>query len=139
MAATTRREISISGNWRKGGPAREWAGSGTVDRHGAIECSANLDGDAYDQIEEQIADGDTDGSVTVTADDGREITYHWAMAGCHDMIEPIPGNCLPPLLAIASGGFELDADGRIVCGLYAGKTPAEVLADRDRCNRLCGE
>ena len=77
MTETTRKSIRISGNWRKGGPEREWAGTGTVDSHGSIECAANLDGDAYDQIEEQIADGEVEGSVSVTAEDGREITYHW--------------------------------------------------------------
>jgi len=74
---TTRRKITISGNWRKGGPENEWAGSGAVDEHGAVECSAELDGDAYEQIEEQIEGGSTEGSVTVSAEDGREITYEW--------------------------------------------------------------
>lgn len=78
--ADERRRITISGNWRKNGPENEWAGSGTVDQYGAVECSANLDGDAYDLIEEQIANGDTEGSVTVEAEDGREITYHWEIA-----------------------------------------------------------
>ena len=77
------RKITISGNWRKGGPEREWAGSGTVDKHGAIECSANLGGHAYEQIEDQIAEGLTEGSVTVDTSTidlpGREITYHWYM------------------------------------------------------------
>lgn len=79
MATATKREITIVGNWRKGGPDREWAGTGTVDQHGAVECGANLDGDAYDLIEEQIADGDTEGSVIVQAEDGRQVTYHWTM------------------------------------------------------------
>ena len=79
MATATKREITIAGNWRRGGPDREWAGTGTVDQHGAVECGANLDGDAYDLIEEQIADGDTEGSVIVQAEDGRQVTYHWTM------------------------------------------------------------
>ena len=80
MTTATKRTISISGNWREGGPDNEWAGSGTVDQHGAIECAACLDGDAYDLIEEQIEDGDDSGSVTVTAEDGREVTYSWEIA-----------------------------------------------------------
>lgn len=76
-----KRKIDISGNWRPGGPDREWAGTGTVDQDGSIECSANLEGNAYEQIEEQIEDGETSGSVTVTAEDGREVTYHWGIEG----------------------------------------------------------
>lgn len=78
---TTTRKITISGNWRKGGPANEWAGSGTVDEGGHIECAAELDGDAYDQIEAEIAGGGVEGSVTVEAADGREITYQWQIEG----------------------------------------------------------
>lgn len=77
MTTKTRRNITISGNWRPGGPEREWAGSGYVDQHGAIECSADLGDEAYEQIEDQIAADDTSGSVTVTDEDGREVTYHW--------------------------------------------------------------
>ena len=73
------RTIEICGNWRENGPDNEWAGSGTVDQYGAVECAAELGEDAYDLIEEQIADGGGSGSVTVTADDGREITYHWSI------------------------------------------------------------
>jgi hypothetical protein len=73
-----KRQITIAGNWRKGGPDREWAGSGYVDQHGAVECSAELGGDAYDQIEAQIADGDTEGTVTVRNEEqDRDITYVW--------------------------------------------------------------
>ena len=75
---TTRRQITISGNWREGGPDNEWAGTGTVDRHGAVECAACLGDLAYDLIEEQIADGQTEGSVTVHSDEqGRDVTYSW--------------------------------------------------------------
>lgn len=76
---TIKRQITICGNWRQGGPDNEWAGTGTVDRHGSIECSAVLGEEAYDLIEEQISDGDTSGTVTVGSGegDGREITYHW--------------------------------------------------------------
>jgi hypothetical protein len=35
-------------------------------------------------------------------------------------------------------GPKLDADGRIVGGVYHGMKPAEVLADRDAFNRACG-
>lgn len=79
MDATIRRQIHISGDWRKGGPEREWAGSGTVDKFGAIECSADLGDDAYDAIESQIADDETEGSVEVESEDGRTITYHWSI------------------------------------------------------------
>lgn len=34
---------------------------------------------------------------------------------------------------------DLDEQGRIRSGTYAGMTPDEVLAARDRYNRLCGE
>jgi hypothetical protein len=75
------RTIRISGNWRKGGPSNEWAGTGTVDKHGGIGCSAVLDGDTYDQIESAIADGETEGEVTVQSDDDeRTITYHWEIS-----------------------------------------------------------
>lgn len=80
MSATEKRKITICGNWREGGPAREWAGSGYVDGYGAIECAADLGDEAYDLIEEQIADGDTEGSVEVESEDGRVITYHWSIA-----------------------------------------------------------
>jgi hypothetical protein len=80
MTTKAKRKIDISGNWRPGGPDHEWAGTGTVDlADGSIECSANLDGDAYEQIEDQVADGDTSGSVTVTTDAGRKVTYHWVI------------------------------------------------------------
>lgn len=73
-----KRKISISGNWRQNGPENEWAGSGTVDQRGAIECAAELGEEAYDAIEEQIADGETSGSVTVHSDEqDRDITYSW--------------------------------------------------------------
>jgi hypothetical protein len=36
-------------------------------------------------------------------------------------------------------GHRLDEYGRIHGGTYHGKTPAEVLADRDDFNRICGE
>jgi hypothetical protein len=79
-AKTERRTISISGNWRKDGPDREWAGTGTVDQHGAIECAACLTDGAYEEIEEQISNGDTEGSVTVhDADQDRDITYYWSI------------------------------------------------------------
>lgn len=78
---SSRRRIHIVGDWRKNGPDREWAGTGTVDQFGAIECSANLDGDAYEQIEEQIQDGQTKGSVTVPSEeeDARSVTYYWSI------------------------------------------------------------
>ena len=71
-------QITISGNWRDGGPEREWAGSGLV-QNGRIECSAELGDDTYEQIEDQIADGDTEGIVIVqNADLGRDVTYYWS-------------------------------------------------------------
>lgn len=80
MTTNTRKSITICGNWRDGGPDQEWAGSGTVDHHGAIECAAELGEEAYDAIESQIADGDEEGSVTVHSDEqGRDITYRWSM------------------------------------------------------------
>lgn len=55
--------------------------------------------------------------------------------------EPLPEDCLPPPEVIEQllRRPQLDADGKIVGGVYHGMTPAEVLADRDRYNRLCGE
>lgn len=57
------------------------------------------------------------------------------------IIEPLPDDCLPPKDALAKllRGPELDEQGRIVGGLFHGMTPAEVLAQRDAYNRLCGE
>jgi hypothetical protein len=79
-AAPPRRRITISGNWEPNGPERLYAGSGTVDQYGAIECSADIDLDVYEQIEAQIADGDDEGSVTVHSDEqDRDITYHWSI------------------------------------------------------------
>ena len=75
--ANNRRNITISGNWEINGPDNLWAGRGTVDQCGNIECSANLYGDAYEQIEEQVSDGDSEGTVIASADDGREVTYNW--------------------------------------------------------------
>ena len=34
---------------------------------------------------------------------------------------------------------ELDGEGRVVSGLWQGKTVEEILAERDAYNRLCGE
>jgi hypothetical protein len=78
-ATMNRRRISIGGNWRKDGPDHEWAGDGTVDQFGAVECSADLGDEAYERIEEQIEDGQTEGRVNVTTEDGRSITYHWSI------------------------------------------------------------
>lgn len=79
MTTTTeKRTITISGNWREDGPDNEWAGSGLVDHHGHVECSADLGDDAYEAIEDQIAEGDTSGSVTVHSEElGRDVTYNW--------------------------------------------------------------
>lgn len=80
VVTAKKRTIQIFGNWRAGGPENEWAGSGTVDKYGAVECSANLGEAAYEAIQEQIADGETEGSVTVHSDEqDRDITYHWSM------------------------------------------------------------
>jgi len=75
-----RAAITICGNWRKGGPENEWAGSGYVDQYGAVECAAELGDEAYDLIQEQIEAGDTDGEVTVhDAEQDRDITYSWSI------------------------------------------------------------
>lgn len=75
--------ISISGNFRDE-LTTEWAGSGKCDPEtGEIECSANLDGDAYDQISDQLSDGDTDGQVSVPGDRGYDVTYHWSIEQTH--------------------------------------------------------
>ena len=77
---TTTRKITISGNWRKNDPTNEWAGSGTVNQLGAIECAAALGEDTYDAIESQIANGDTKGRVTVHSDEqDRDVTYSWSI------------------------------------------------------------
>jgi hypothetical protein len=79
---TIKRKIRIVGNWRQGGPDREWAGNGTVDEHGAVECSADLGDAAYEQIEAQIAAGQAEGSVVVASEDlARDVTYYWNMEG----------------------------------------------------------
>ena len=70
------RRITICGNWEANGPDSLWAGSGTVDKYGNIECGADCGDDAYDLMEEQIGDGQTSGDVTV--DRGcRKVTYSW--------------------------------------------------------------
>ena len=76
-----KRTISICGNWRLNGPDSEWAGDGYVDHYGAVECAAELAADAYEQIEDQIANGDTKGEVTVHNDEqDRDITYSWIIS-----------------------------------------------------------
>lgn len=56
-------------------------------------------------------------------------------------IEPIPDNCFPPPVVVEQllRGPDLDDQGRIIGGVYAGMTPAQVLADRDAYNQACGE
>jgi hypothetical protein len=53
--------------------------------------------------------------------------------------EPIPDNALPrpEVIDHLLRGPELDAQGRITDGVYAGMTPAEVLEDRERFRRIC--
>lgn len=81
MSTQPERKIRIGGNWRKGGPETEFAGEGTVDKYGAIDCSADLGSDAYDRIEKQIAEGLTEGRITVRSEDqDRDITYHWGIS-----------------------------------------------------------
>lgn len=55
--------------------------------------------------------------------------------------EPIPDDCLPPahLIEKLLRGPEIDKDGKIVGGTWNGLTVAEVLAQRDSYNRMCGE
>jgi hypothetical protein len=59
-------------------------------------------------------------------------------------IEPIPDDCLPfgddeqKLLELLRGP-KIGDDGKIVGGVWHGKTPEEVLRERDEYNRLCGE
>lgn len=61
------------------------------------------------------------------------------------IIEPIPDDCLPfngdeqKILELLRGPKIDDATGKIVGGVWHGKTPDEVLRDRDEFNRLCGE
>lgn len=52
-------------------------------------------------------------------------------------IEPIPDDCLPSpeIIDQLLRGPQLDKHGRIIGGVYAGMTPAEVLAQRERFNR----
>lgn len=55
--------------------------------------------------------------------------------------EPIPADCFPPEHVVEAllAGPTINADGRITEGLYAGMTPAEVIADRDAYRRACRE
>lgn len=58
-------------------------------------------------------------------------------------VEPIPDECLPfngdaGKLADFLAGPKLDAEGRIVGGMFHGWTEAEVIADRDAYNRATG-
>jgi hypothetical protein len=52
----------------------EWAGTGTVDADGTIDCTADLDPEIYEHIEDAIRRGETSG--TVTRDD---LTYEWSL------------------------------------------------------------
>jgi len=57
-------------------------------------------------------------------------------------IEPIPGDCLPPddVIEQLLRGPKIGADGKIEGdGPWAGKTPGEILAERDAYNRACGD
>jgi hypothetical protein len=58
-------------------------------------------------------------------------------------VEPIPDACMPfngdpEKLADFLAGPKIDANGKIVGGLFHGMTQAEVLADRDAYNRATG-
>ena len=75
MKGETMKTITISGNWRDKWTS-EWAGTGTVDKYGAVECSADCGDDVYSEIEDQLADGQAEGAVTVERD-GRRVTYQW--------------------------------------------------------------
>ena len=52
-------------------------------------------------------------------------------------MEPIPDDCLPPADVIDRllRGPQLDDQGRIKDGVYAGMTPAEVLASLEAFRR----
>lgn len=53
--------------------------------------------------------------------------------------EPIPADCLPPpeLIDQLLRGPDLDAQGRIVGGLFEGLAPDEVLMQREAYRRAC--
>lgn len=53
-------------------------------------------------------------------------------------VERLPDDCLPPQHVIDEvlRPRQLDEQGRIKDGVYEGMTPDEVLAERDRYNRL---
>lgn len=58
-------------------------------------------------------------------------------------VEQIPDECMPfggdeTKLADFLAGPKLDADGKIVDGVWAGMTIDDVLADRDAYNRATG-
>lgn len=59
-------------------------------------------------------------------------------------VELLPDNALPApktlakLLDVIERGPDLDEDGRIKDGMWAGMTPQEVIAQRDAFNRALG-
>ena len=52
----------------------EWAGTGTIDEYGNIECAAVIPADVYDSIESAISSGETEGKIGA---DGEE--YSWEL------------------------------------------------------------
>lgn len=72
-----RRGITISGNWADD-HTEAWAGDGTVDEYGNIECSADIADSVYSAIEDQIREGRTSGSQ-VADESGRVVTYNWEL------------------------------------------------------------
>jgi hypothetical protein len=59
-------------------------------------------------------------------------------------IEPMPDACLPfdgdeQQIIRFLRGPKVGQDGKIQGSVYNGMTPAEVLAQRDAYNRICGE
>ena len=76
-----KRTIKIYGNFLDR-LTSEWAGTGTVDEHGGVECAANCGDAVYEAIEDAIDDGETSGEVVVPAADAGtdwDVTYEWSV------------------------------------------------------------
>ena len=78
MKTGIKNGISIYGNFRNR-QTMEWAGQGVVEFNAAgeatiVDCAANLEDGAYEEIELQLHDGRTEGIVEC-----RGITYGWSL------------------------------------------------------------
>jgi hypothetical protein len=72
-ATKTLGTVDLQGNFRSRNTL-EWAGRGTVDQRGDVECSADYSAEVYDAIADAIRDGETSGRVDVD-DEGQYVEW----------------------------------------------------------------